>query len=219
MPRRRIAVVSPFIDKRHGTERRVAECVSRLAGEFEFHVYSNRVEDVDLDQIVWHRISALPGPHFFAYLWWFAANRFWRWRDRRRRIVPDAVYSPGINCLDADAISVHVVFARFREWLHDELRLSRNPVAMWPQLIHRRLYYRLIAMLEGRVYRRSDFPVAVVSAKVAGDLERYYARKDEVTVVYGGLYFERFLPERRAVLRESARPVNRCESCSTGPAR
>jgi glycosyltransferase involved in cell wall biosynthesis len=206
MPRRRIAVVSPFIDKRHGTERRVAECVSRLADEFEFHVYSNRVEDVDLDKIVWHRVPALPGPHLFAYLWWFAANRFWRWRDRRLGgIVPDALYSPGINCLDADAISVHVVFARFREWLHDELRLSRNPVAMWPQLIHRRLYYRLIARLEERVYRRSDFPVAVVSAKVADDLERYYGRKDKVTVVYGGIDFERFSPERRAVLRESAR--------------
>lgn len=206
MSRRRIAVVSPFIDKRHGTERRVAECVSRLAGEFEFHVYSNRVEDVDLDRIVWHRVPALPGPHFFAYLWWFAANGLWRWRDRRLRgIVPDAVYSPGINCLDADAISVHVVFARFREWLRDELQLSRNPVAVWPQVIHRRLYYRLIAMLEGRVYRRSDFPLAVVSAKVAADLERYYGRRDKVTVVYGGLDFERFSPARRAALRESAR--------------
>ena len=81
MPRPRIAVVSPFIDKRHGTERRVAECVQRLAGEYEIHVYSNRVEDVDLDKITWHRIPALPGPHLFGYLWWFLANHLWRWRD------------------------------------------------------------------------------------------------------------------------------------------
>jgi hypothetical protein len=74
VPRRRIALVSPFIDKRHGTERRVAELISRLAGEYEFHVYSNRVEDVDLDRIIWHRIPSLPAPHLFAYLWWFLAN-------------------------------------------------------------------------------------------------------------------------------------------------
>jgi UDP-glucose:(heptosyl)LPS alpha-1,3-glucosyltransferase len=44
-----------------------------------------------------------------------------------------------------------------------------------------------------------------VSAKVAGDLDRYYGRRDSVTVVYGGLDTERFSPERRAALRESAR--------------
>ena len=63
MSKPRIAVVSPFIDKRHGTERAVAECVQRLSGEYEIHVYSNRVEDLDLDKITWHRIPALPGPH------------------------------------------------------------------------------------------------------------------------------------------------------------
>ena len=63
----------------------------------------------------------------------------------------------------------------------------------------------MIAVLEGRVYRRPDLPLAVVSAKVAADLGRYYGRKDGVTVVYGGLDFERFSPKRRAALRESAR--------------
>ena len=49
MPDKRcIAVVSPFLDKRHGTERCVAEQVERLAQEYgyEVHVYSQRVEDM-----------------------------------------------------------------------------------------------------------------------------------------------------------------------------
>src|SRR5207245_1497396 len=70
MPKCQLAVVSPFIDKRHGTERRVAECISRLADQYEIHVYSMRVEDMDLSKIVWHRIPLLPGPHLFNYLWW-----------------------------------------------------------------------------------------------------------------------------------------------------
>jgi glycosyltransferase involved in cell wall biosynthesis len=206
MPRPRIAVVSPFIDKRHGTERRVAECVQRLAEDYEIHVYSNRVEDVDLDRITWHRIPALPGPHLFGYLWWFLANHLWRWRDRRfRGLQPDVVYSPGINCLDADAISVHVVFARLRESVCEEVRLSRNPVKTWPQIVHRRIYYRLIQFLEGLVYPRPDSPLAVVSRKVASDLSHYYGRTGGVRVVYGGFDLSRFNPERRISLRSAAR--------------
>jgi UDP-glucose:(heptosyl)LPS alpha-1,3-glucosyltransferase len=206
MPRPRIAVVSPFIDKRHGTERRVAECVQRLSRDYEIHIYSNRAEDVDLDKITWHRVPALPGPHLFAYLWWFLANHLWRWRDRRfRGLAPEVVYSPGVNCLDADAISVHVVFARLRESVASEVRLSRNPVKTWPQLIHRRIYYRLIRFLESRVYLRPDTPLAVVSRKVASDLSHYFGRVDNVRVVYGGLDLSRFNPERRASLRPGAR--------------
>jgi glycosyltransferase involved in cell wall biosynthesis len=206
MPRRRIAVVSPFIDKRHGTERRVAECISRLADDYEFHIYSNRVEDVDLSRVTWHRIPALPGPHLFAYLWWFAANHLWRWRDRRfRGLVPAVVYSPGINCLDAAAVSVHIVFARFRDCVKDELHLTRNPLASWPQLIHRRLYYRLIEAMERRVYPRRDLALAVVSNKVASDLGHYYGRTNGISVIYNGLDSERFSPERRAQLRPTAR--------------
>ncbi len=58
MPPVRIAVVSPFIDKRHGTERRIAEWISRLPLEYEIHIYSQRVEDVDLTRMKWHRIPA-----------------------------------------------------------------------------------------------------------------------------------------------------------------
>jgi glycosyltransferase involved in cell wall biosynthesis len=206
MSRRRIAVVSPFIDKRHGTERRVAEFISHLAAEYEFHIYSNRVEDVDLDRVIWHRIPALPGPHLFAYLWWFAANHLWRWRDRSfRGLAPAVVYSPGINCLDADAISVHIVFARFRDCVKDELHLTRNPLVSWPQLIHRRLYYGLIEALERYIYPRKHISLGVVSHKVAADLGHYYGRTNGISVIYGGLDPERFSPRRRCEMRSAAR--------------
>jgi glycosyltransferase involved in cell wall biosynthesis len=206
MSKPRLVVVSPFVDKRHGTERRVAECIQRLAGEYDIHVYSNRVEDVDLDKITWHRIPSLPGPHLVAYLWWFAANHLWRWRDRHRNgSTTSLIYSPGINCLDADVISVHAVFARLRESVREEVSLLRNPAVTWPQIIHRRLYYRLICFLEGLIYTRTDKPLAVVSKKVAADLEHYFGRRDQVRVVYGGLDISRFSPDRRLSLRNEAR--------------
>ena len=206
MPRLRIAVVSPFIDKKHGTERQIAECLSRLASEYEFHLYSSRVEDVEPGRIVWHRVPALPGPHLFGYLWWFAANHIQRWRDRRfRGLRPDLVYSPGINCLDADVISVHVIFARLRERLRGELDLAGNPMCAWPRIVHRRLYYRLIQAIEQRVYRRPRVSLAAVSHKVAYDLERYFGRAQGVTVIYNGIDLDQFSPQRRAALREASR--------------
>ena len=85
MPRARIFIVSPFIDKRHGTERRIAEWITRLPTDYEIHIYSQRVEDVDLTRMRWHRIPRIPGPHLVNFLWWLGANHLWRWWDAHAR--------------------------------------------------------------------------------------------------------------------------------------
>src|SRR5882762_4097306 len=64
----RLAVVSPFVDRRHGTERALAELLERLARKehCEIHLYAQRFEDLALDQpgvthaqesgaIIWHK--------------------------------------------------------------------------------------------------------------------------------------------------------------------
>src|SRR2546422_4754976 len=101
--KRRIAVVTPFLDKRHGTERCVAEQIERLARDYgyEVHLYSQRVEDVDVGAgggIVWHRVPAAPGPGLVRYLWWFVANHLWRWWGGRvRGGRDDARFSAGVK--------------------------------------------------------------------------------------------------------------------------
>ena len=247
--RPRIAVVSPFLDKRHGTERCVAEQVERLAHDYgyEVHLYSQRVEDVRLNArrepthesgrshrgdhspkspsavpapstsppedhsstpgpLTWHRVPEIPGPHLVRYLWWFVANHLWRWWDSRvRGLRHDLVYSPGINCLDADAISVHILFAELYRQAQPQLSLRNNSVRAFPRLIHRRLYYRLIRALERRVYTRKDLPLAVISRKTAEDLARLYGQHDHLAVTYHGVDSERFNPENRVRLRREAR--------------
>jgi glycosyltransferase involved in cell wall biosynthesis len=205
MSRRRIAVVSPFIDKRHGTERRVAEMVSRLADEYEFHIYSMRVEDIDLSRVVWHPVPGIRAPHLIAYMWWFLANHVLRWRDQRHGLVPDVIYSPGINCLDADAVSVHIVFGQFRRRAARALRLSQNPFAAWPRILHRRLYYRLIAALELLVYSRPGLYLAAVSNKIAGDLKKCCSVPGDIRVIYNGLDLECFSSQNRSRLRFGSR--------------
>lgn len=206
MPKPRIAVVSPFIDKCHGTERSVAECIERLSGEYDIHVYSNLVQDVDLQQITWHRIPAMPGPHLFRYSWWFLVNHIWRWSDRQfRGLAPALVFSPGINCLDADAIHVHVVFAQVREHLREKLEFRRNPWKTWHQVAHRRIYYSLIAFLERRIYPKPEIQIVAVSRKTADDLYRFYGRANNVQIAYHGLDLQRFQPARREMIRAGAR--------------
>ncbi len=224
----RIAVVSPFLDKRHGTERCVVEEIERLARTYghEVHVYSQRVEDLAGVQqfraqsrmalrkssareggtIFWHKVPDLPGPHLAKYLWWFVANHVWRWWDRHiRGLRYDLVYSPGINCLDADVVSVHILFAEFYRHLKDQLRLRRTPMKSWLRLLHRRLYYHLIRLLEKQVYPRSEVALIAVSQKIREDVQRHYRRSDPVPIVYHGVDTRQFNPRVRVALRPHAR--------------
>ena len=204
--RPRLAVVSPFLDKRHGTERRVVEWITQLAGAYEIHIYSQHLEDLDLSKFVWHRIPKVPGPHLFNFIWWIVANRLWRGWDRRfRSLRHDLVFSPGPNCLDADAISVHIVFAEYVRQIRSGLSLARNPVRDWPRILHRKLYYSLVIWLERRAYRRSSIKLILIARKTAAALARFYGRRDHFPIIYLGLDHRVFNPGNRVSLRDNSR--------------
>src|SRR5262249_6031964 len=68
----RIAVVSPSVDRFHGTERAVSELLRRLAYQEQdiVDLFSQRVTDIRLSEnsdsgtlpgLFWHRVPALPG--------------------------------------------------------------------------------------------------------------------------------------------------------------
>jgi UDP-glucose:(heptosyl)LPS alpha-1,3-glucosyltransferase len=202
----RIAVLSPFVDKRHGTERCLAEQIDRLAGTYEIHLYSNEVDDIDLERIIWHRVPMPPGPHLVRYVFWLVANRFCRWRDAKfRGLKPDLVYSPGVNGMDANLVCVHEVFARVRRSLSHELELHRNPINSWHLLIHRRVYYRVAEFLERRMYSRDSANLIAVSEKLAADIRDLFGRRAPVNVLYSGLDSVKFSRTRRLELRKKAR--------------
>ena len=184
----------------------MAEWIGQLSKIYEIHIYSQDVKDVDLTNVTWHRIAKFPGPHILNFLWWFIANRALRaWHARLRGLRHDIIFSPGINCFDADAISVHIVFAEYLNRAADELSLARNPATAWPRLLHRRLYYRLAIALERHTYGQRKVSLILIARRTAVALERFYGHRDNLPVVYGGLDHEVFNPQRRSMLRESAR--------------
>jgi UDP-glucose:(heptosyl)LPS alpha-1,3-glucosyltransferase len=208
----RIAVVSPFLDKRHGTERRVVEWTSRLCDRFEIHIYSQAVEDLDLAKVHFHQLPKLPGPHLFNFLWWFAANHAWRAWDRyMRRLRYDIVLTPGTNCLDADVVSVHIVFAEFFARVKSELKFGRNPLRFWLRLLHRRIYYRIIIALERQIYTNPRRTLVYIAQKVVADMERFYGRREFSPILYAGIDHDVFNPDRTRALRPANRQQLRLE--------
>jgi glycosyltransferase involved in cell wall biosynthesis len=191
-----IVVVSPFLDRRHGTELCIIEQIERLSTTYGWgiHLFSQHVENINglltetpkssaTGFICWHKVSDIPGPHLLKFLWWFFANRTAR-KSALERLEnrPLLVYSPGINCLDADAITVHIVFHEFYARVRDELTLLKVPVSRWPVTLHRKLYYKLIMALERRIYTDPKVRLAAVSKLVSTQLEKHFGRTDSVVI-------------------------------------
>jgi glycosyltransferase involved in cell wall biosynthesis len=191
-----IVVVSPFLDRHHGTELCIIEQIERLSSKhgWGIHLFSQHVEDVNgLTRedpkntedgfIRWHSVPDIPGPHLLKFLWWFFSNRSVR-KSALKRLGDRSllVYSPGINCLDADAITVHIVFHEFYARVRHELALLKVPVSRWPVTLHRKLYYKLIMILERHVYTDPKVRLAAVSNLVSAQLEKYFGRTDSVVI-------------------------------------
>jgi len=207
----RIAVVSPFVDRRHGTERAVAELAERLARipDCEVHLYAQRAEDLAVStpggsrssgagSVFWHKVPFVPGPQLLQFACWFFLNALCRWWDRTfRGLRCDCVFSPGINCMGANVILVHAVFHRLAE-------LQKPSTERGIRGLHRRLYYSLLGSLERRIYCDPSVVLAAVSQHTAEQLHRYFGRSD-VAVVPNGVDTNVFNAKARKDRRDAAR--------------
>ncbi len=194
----RLCVISPFVDKQHGTERALAELLERIVRRHNVAIdlFSQQVADIatisgngksaQCGAMRWHKVSSIPGPHLLQFLWWYGANSWRRKRKKKRSTDPwDLVYSPGINAADVDAITVHITFHAFYESVRTHLSLAANSPLEWPRIVHRRLYYRFIMALERRLYSNPRIALSAVSQLVANQLNHHFGRTDVVVVRHG----------------------------------
>jgi glycosyltransferase involved in cell wall biosynthesis len=226
----RIAVISPFLDRSHGTERCIVEQLERFTVEpgAEVHVYAQRVQDLrgvtrykygtatksadhgaekTANRLFWHKVPSISGPHLLQYIFWFFANRICRWWDAAfHHAQYDLLYSAGINATDADAISVHVVFHEFYRQVLPQLNFRSTSLRAWPRLAHRRTYYRLIMTLENRIYRRATVSLAAISASAAALLGKYF-HPAATRVIRYGVDVQAFSVSRRLAERATARKL------------
>jgi len=216
----RLAVVSPFVDRRHGTERALAELLERLARDYgcEIHLYAQRVEDLQVRKpqsaqsaastnsgcIFWHKVPSVPGPHVLQFLAWMFLNGFLRWwQTTFRGASYDLVLSPGINCLHPDVVIVHALFHRLKELAREEKQDGAAHAGFFRR-VHRRVYYALLTALERRIYTDPKVTLGAVSKRTAGLMMEYFGRKD-VSIIPNGVDTEHFSTAARLARRTGAR--------------
>lgn len=233
----RLAVVSPFVDRRHGSERALAEVLERLARDYpcEVHLFAQRVEDLAMvpssvrdsegsGRVIWHRVAPHGGPHLLQFIRWYFSNRAAREEFVRLSGKPfDLVFSPGINCADADVILVHAVFRRLQELAlqkapglqpgrdkipnepaDPQASFSKPALAGLPRALHRKIYYWWLAGLERRIYGDPGVTLAAVAPRTKSELVKSFQRQD-VAVIPNAVATETFSPAARLAQRETMR--------------
>jgi glycosyltransferase involved in cell wall biosynthesis len=216
----RLAVVSPFVDRHHGTERALAELLERLASDYgcEIHLYAQRVEDLRVSDprsagtvntsqsgaICWHKVPSIPGPHAVQFVaWMFLNGALRKWHELFGRASYDLVLSPGINCFHPDVVIVHALFHRLKELSRENDRDSSAGTGFFRRM-HRRVYYGLLTLLERRTYTDPAVVLAAVSNRTAGLLREYFHR-DDVSVIPNAVDTEHFSPAARLARRAESR--------------
>jgi glycosyltransferase involved in cell wall biosynthesis len=209
----RLAVVSPFLDRTHGTERALSEVLIRLAKNYpcEIHLFAQKVTDLPVvssqeksrgyrGDIVWYAIKPSGGPHLLQFLVWYFRNRQVRREIVRRSGRPfDLVFSPGINCSDANAIIVHALFHRL-SLLSKQDRTSASAL----RKLHRNIYYRLLTFLENRIYPNPSVALAAVSPRTKSDIAKFFQRTD-VHLIPNAVDTQVFSSQTRQAHRSSTR--------------
>jgi UDP-glucose:(heptosyl)LPS alpha-1,3-glucosyltransferase len=212
----RVAVISPFVDRSHGTERALAELLERLARRYhcEIHLYSQDVADLEVQTpkaanhehagaIFWHKVPSIRGPQLIGFAWWLVANAYIRRLDALfgRRAI-DLVLSPGINCLNPDVVIVHALFHRLHE-LTRRGSSDQKERAGFVRAFHRSAYYGFLTHLERLIYRRRSVRLAAVSKRTVSLLARYFQR--EAVLIPNGVDTSQFSVQARVAGRNPAR--------------
>src|SRR5438045_4003324 len=211
----RLAVVSPFVDRRHGTERALAELLLRLARRWgwEIVLYAQTVQDLACvetnpgspGRITWRRVPRLPGPHVVQFFGWLILNSLWRFWDRHARgIRCELVLSPCINCLDADAIIVQAIFHRVQEVARREPEKPFRVQQGFLRRLHRRVYYALLVFLERRIYANPRVALTAVSQRTANFLNKFFGRTN-IPLLRNAVDLDAFTPEIWRTRRQQER--------------
>ena len=187
----RIAFLVHDYRKSGGHARYVYELATRFSRDHDVHVFATQIEDLDNDKIKFHRV--------------------WSWRVTSLTgvltyILPatmlplstfDIVHAQGLCGFRQNVVTAHICLAGWFDALQKVCgRLS----------LKQRLFRALVQPLERLIFQpgRTQTVIAV-SQRVRADLERYYARKSGVTVIYQGVDTAAFHPANRALWRSRMR--------------
>jgi len=87
----RIAVVTPELHRRRGTERVTSEMIDRLAREHDVHVFAHKFRAEEYPGVTFHRVTVIPAPGLATFLsFYYGARRALRSAERELRAASGA---------------------------------------------------------------------------------------------------------------------------------
>jgi UDP-glucose:(heptosyl)LPS alpha-1,3-glucosyltransferase len=204
----RIAVVTPELHRRGGTERGTAEVVARLGQEHRICLFAHEWEPDGTPNICYHPIPVVGWPGLARFLSFYVLATREVARAERRHGGFDVIYSPGPNCRQVEVCTAWFCQSRQNEVLRSG-RLRPKPAMAddWLRQWHRRMYAATVTRLEQGFYRSARLRRVISPAQVLKDdlVESYGIEPERIVVAHAGVDAETFGSEQRAARRQEAR--------------
>jgi UDP-glucose:(heptosyl)LPS alpha-1,3-glucosyltransferase len=183
----RLAIVTPSVSRRAGTEKCVSWLIEDLSRHCDLTLFTGEVIDTDVSRCRVHRLPTLRRPRLLAYLTFLAANTLALALHRvRRRPNFDVVLATGGDCVFADVMWAHFCCAAWLALLRrGEVTLPTATLRQRLGALHYRAFLWTASKVEQLMYRkRRTRAIMAVSRGTRADLVHHY-RVDpaRVTVV------------------------------------
>jgi UDP-glucose:(heptosyl)LPS alpha-1,3-glucosyltransferase len=187
----RIAFIVHDYHKTGGHSRYVYELSSRFARDHEVHVFANRIDGERDPRIAFHHIPAM---RFYALA---SVLTFIVPATLQRLARFDIVHAQGLCGLRQNVVTAHMCQPAW---------YAAQEKHVGALTLKQKIFRAAAQPFEKFIFQpHSTRTVIAVSKRVANDLEQYYHRTENVSVVYHGVDLETFNPGNRNRFRAAVR--------------
>lgn len=190
---KKIAFIIPELHKFGGTERVMAELVENLCNDYQFFVFSNRIDIKHRNKIFFVRVPIIKKPVLFKFLSFFFLAWFFLFFYRViKGIKFDIIHSTGGDAF-ADIITMHDCAYMKRALLGQLVGGTAGGIltSIFKNL-HKIIYYGITPFFEKAQVIRAK-KIVVVSEKLGHDVLKCYPfLKGKIEVIHNGVNLEEF---------------------------
>lgn len=205
-----VAIVTPSLSRRGGTEKCLSWLAEGLAAHVDVTVFAGEVTETDASGLSIRRIPMIMRPRLARYISFLVVNTVVLGARRLLRRAPyDVVLATGGDCLFADVVNAHFCAAAWSDLLRrGEVVLPAATRRQRLRNAHYRLFLAVATRIERAMYRRRRLRrVVAVSEGTKRELIRYYGVPVDRVVVVPNMVDERvrLTPEERVRWRREIR--------------
>ena len=208
--RPKVAIVTPSLSRRGGTEKCLSWLAEGLAAHVDVTVIAGEIADLDDAPLVRRRVPMIMRPRLARYVSFLLANTVLLGVQRLAGRRPyDVILATGGDCLFADVVNAHFCAAAWSDRLRKgDVVLPSTSIRQRLRNAHYRVFLGLATRVERGMYRgRGLRRVVAVSSGTKRELVRYYGVRAEKIDVVPNMVDERvrLSPSERARQRRETR--------------